>query len=249
MEDIKHLLQKIDLSRDRDQPVAVSSGWDTKPEDDENGPKGPLPLRDHSAHVIDFVKAVVDAFPTQSGSNEVTTSLKSLIRSVEMADSSEPLPPGLDRDQVAMPRLEHVVNLIRWAKGKPHDDSKRTVLIIPGHKTHMRVMWICRILPLETYENICRKVFFATSAYTDVDLIIVNGFLSYMFAEHAVIYGDEMSQGNCDLCRSNLGKLLQRLPLILPASMEAIAALTFGVCIYDNPPCRSCSNCLVSTLC
>lgn len=122
------------------------------------------------------------------------------------------------------------------------------MLIISGHKTHSRVMWICRILPLETYENICRKVFFATNAYTDVDLIIVNSFLSYMFAEHAVIYGDERSQSNCDLCRVSLGKLLRRLPLVLPASMEVVAALTFGVCIY-NPPARSPSNCPVFTLC
>lgn len=119
MEDIKYLLQRIDLPRDSDKPVAESSDWDTAPEGDENVAHGPLPLRDHSAHVIDFVKAVVDTFPTQAGSNEVTTSLKSLIRSVDLADSSEQLPPGLDRDQVSMPRLEHVVSLIRWAKGEP----------------------------------------------------------------------------------------------------------------------------------
>jgi hypothetical protein len=97
------------------------------------------------------------------------------------------------------------------------------------------VVWICRILPLEMFEDICQKVFFATGEYTDVDLIIVNSFLSYMFAEHAVMYGDDRSRGYCDLCRSTLNMLLPRLPLVLTASMEVIAALTFGVCIYALP--------------
>ncbi|KAL5336348.1 hypothetical protein BJX70DRAFT_400638 [Aspergillus crustosus] len=125
--------------RDGNESIAESSGWETldMPEGERLAHTRSIPLRDHSAHVIDFVKAVVDEIPIQSDSNEVTASLKSLMK---------------------------------------------------------------------------------TSA---------GSFLLYMFADHAVTYGDVRSRGYCDFCRSNLGVLLQRLPLILPASLEVIAALTF----------------------
>ncbi|KAL4883498.1 hypothetical protein BJY04DRAFT_216320 [Aspergillus karnatakaensis] len=209
---IKDLLRRIDLRRDGYDAVAETSDWKAVPESEHPAP-GIIPLRDHSAHIIDFVKAVVDGVPVQSGSNEVTASLQSLVRSVEMPDPNELLPQRQDAHPVRMPEVDDVVKLIRWAK---------------SHRSHSRVVWISRILPLEIYEDICRKVFFATSEYTDVDLIIANSFLSYMFAEHAVIYGDSRSRGYCDLCRSTLGVLLHRLPLVLPASMDVIAALTFG---------------------
>jgi hypothetical protein len=111
--DIKHLLQKIDLSSNGYQAIAESPAT---PEG-ERPAHGTIPLRDHSALVIEFVKAVVDGVPIQSDSNEVTASLKSLIRSVELPDSSERLPLGQGRHQITMPQLDHVVRLIRWAKG------------------------------------------------------------------------------------------------------------------------------------
>ncbi|KAH7253442.1 hypothetical protein B0J15DRAFT_513657 [Fusarium solani] len=77
-------------------------------------------------------------------------------------------------------------------------------------------------------KEICRKVYFAVDDYTKAEFIIANSFLSYIFAEHAVIHGDATSQEYCNLCRSNLGNAISRLPLFLPASMEMIAALTLG---------------------
>ncbi|RSL43277.1 hypothetical protein CEP54_015151 [Fusarium duplospermum] len=88
--------------------------------------------------------------------------------------------------------------------------------------------WICKVLPFDKFEEICRKVYFAVDDYTKAEFIIANSFLSYVFAEHAVIRGDGMSREFCNLCRSNLGNAISRLPLFLPASMEMIAALTLG---------------------
>jgi hypothetical protein len=77
-------------------------------------------------------------------------------------------------------------------------------------------------------------VYFAVDEYTEVEFIIANAYLSYMFSEHVIISGLQEYREYCRLCRENLEKALSRLPLLLPASMEVIAALTIGV----RPPCK-----------
>ena len=72
-------------------------------------------------------------------------------------------------------------------------------------------------------------MYFAIDDYSEVDLILANGYLSYIFSEHVVVSGLQDYQGYCRLCRTNFQSALSRLPLLLPASMEIIAALTLGV--------------------
>lgn len=74
-------------------------------------------------------------------------------------------------------------------------------------------------------------MYFAVDEYSEVDFILANGYLSYIFAEHVVVSGLQDYRGYSRLCRENLQDALSRLPLLLPASMEVIAALTLGVCI------------------
>ena len=101
--------------------------------------------------------------------------------------------------------------------------------VIVAHKKYARIVWICRILPLERFEEICRQVYFALDECSEIEFLTAHSFLSYIFAEHAAIYGIDTSRTNCRLCRDILGTSLPKLPLLLPASMEVIAALTLGV--------------------
>lgn len=112
---------------------------------------------------------------------------------------------------------------------RTHSPKHYLLTLLKEHERYARIGWVCRILPLNRYEELCRKVYFAIDEYTDIELIIANGFLSYVFAEHAAIYGMEPSRLHCRTCRTNLGVLLSRLPLVLSPSFETVAALALGV--------------------
>lgn len=98
-----------------------------------------------------------------------------------------------------------------------------------AHATDFRISWICRFLPLVTFQETCTKVYFGVGEPTCAEVIIANSFLAYVFAEYAVIHGDSKHRDYCQFHRSSLGSALLRLPLLLPASMELVAALTLGV--------------------
>lgn len=98
------------------------------------------------------------------------------------------------------------------------------------HPKNTRVAWISHILPLQRFTDICQKVYFAVDDYSEIDFILANGYLSYMFFEHVVLSARQDYQEYCQQCRQNLHGALSQLPILLPASMEVIAALTLGVC-------------------
>ncbi|KAJ3548208.1 hypothetical protein NM208_g1130 [Fusarium decemcellulare] len=184
-----------------------------------------IPQWDHSAHVIDFVKAVLDdkgPGSTGSESGQVMLSLKKLVSALE-GSGVAPAPlvvvskASKEQAKTPMPPFESAVGILRWAK---------------LHQSYYRITWICGILPFKQFEDICCKVYFAVNDYTEEEFIIANSFLSYIFAEHAVVYGADTSREYCYLCRSNVGNSLSRLPLFLPASMEAVTALTLG-CLHS----------------
>jgi hypothetical protein len=101
-----------------------------------------------------------------------------------------------------------------------------------AHKGYTRIQWISQILSLDKFTDICQKVYFAVEDYSEVDVIIANGYLSYMFFEHDVATGLKGYRDHHRICRQNLSNAVLRLPLLLPPSMEAIAALTLGVRTY-----------------
>lgn len=79
------------------------------------------------------------------------------------------------------------------------------------------------------FAEICKKVYFAIEDYSEVDFTLANGYLSYAFAARAAESGVQDYREYRELCRDNLFGALSRLPLILHASIEAVAALTLGV--------------------
>ena len=79
------------------------------------------------------------------------------------------------------------------------------------------------------FAEICRKVYFAVEDYDDVDFILANGYLYYMFSEHVIVSGLNENREYYTLCRENFHNAFSRLPLLLSPSMKVVAALTLGV--------------------
>lgn len=100
---------------------------------------------------------------------------------------------------------------------------------IPAHEDHVKTTWISRILPLEMFAEICRKVYFAVEDYDDVDFILANGYLYYVFSEHVIVSGLDENREYYTLCRENFQNAFSQLPLLLSPSMKVVAALTLGV--------------------
>lgn len=73
-------------------------------------------------------------------------------------------------------------------------------------------------------------MYFAVDNYTETEYLLANGYLSYVFAEHFIATGDHRSGEYCRMCRTNLHRTLARMPFLMPATMESIAALALGVC-------------------
>lgn len=97
-----------------------------------------------------------------------------------------------------------------------------------------RTMWVSRVLPIDMFSEICRRVYFAIDDYSEVDFILANGYLSYIFAENLAVTGQHDYLEYFRLCRENVHKACGRLPLLIPPSMEVIAALTIGVRILGQ---------------
>ncbi|KAF4920407.1 hypothetical protein CGCVW01_v006905 [Colletotrichum viniferum] len=183
---------------------------------------------DHSAHVIDLLKSVLeDGTVTSDGSSpetsEVVSSLTDLTRTLE-----DPSPGGNHRsrdrnvlkggriEDPQMPPVEDVLEILRWVRAREH---------------FFRIARISRVLPIEYFEEVCRKMYFAIDDYTEIDFVLANGYLTYIFAEHLITIGLNDYREHWLMCRKNLHDAVARLPLLLPAAMDAVAALTLAA--YD----------------
>ncbi|GAP85999.2 putative C6 transcription factor [Rosellinia necatrix] len=186
-----------------------------------SAPKEPIKW-DHSAQVNDFIKIVVEdrAFREEPGAAEsdVLSSLRRLARALEEPNVARDLsfPDVRDagpQDGISMPPAEAAVFVLRWAK---------------EHKFLFRIEAVSRILPLEKFTETCQKVCFAVDEYSQLDYIVANGYLSYIFSEYIAATGRRGYEDYYRQCRRSAQVALSRLPLLLPATVEAVAALTFG---------------------
>ncbi|KAI0456635.1 fungal-specific transcription factor domain-containing protein [Xylaria acuta] len=177
---------------------------------------------DHSAQVTDFVRTVVEDRASREDpgreENEVLASLRRLASVLDDSNAARDLSfPEIrgpkSQDQVSMPPAEAAVLVLRWAK---------------EHKVFFRIAAVSRILPLEMFTELCQKVYFAVDEYSQLDFILANGYLSYIFSEYIVATGKHNYQEYYTRCRQNAQVALSRLPLLLPATIETVAALTFG---------------------
>jgi hypothetical protein len=95
------------------------------PEPQSNSTSGGPTLWDHSAHIIDFIKLVVEDIGSRGVSpntNKVLSSLKSLVQTLEgptavRALSFPEVKAAAYQADPPMPPLETVVAVLRWTKG------------------------------------------------------------------------------------------------------------------------------------
>ncbi|KAK4043108.1 hypothetical protein C8A01DRAFT_32747 [Parachaetomium inaequale] len=176
---------------------------------------GTEPRWDHSSHIIDFVKTVIQNRGTRevgAGEAEVLSSLRGLVKTLDSPAAGYKA-TRCREDNYSMSPLEAAVAVLRWAK---------------AHKGYTRIKCISQSVPLERFTDICQKVYFAVEDYREVDVIVANRYLSYLFFEHDVATGLKGFRDYHRVCRQNLSNTVLQLPLFLPPSVEAIAALTLG---------------------
>ncbi|KAG9495831.1 hypothetical protein J7337_012389 [Fusarium musae] len=226
---IKTLLVALELNRatstqtsqkqPRSASVSPSRAEAISSEKSQSADRAALPPRwDYSAHMIDFIQSIIqDNGPVQGDTewSSTVSSLKSLANALEnphITRSQQPKPHE-PPESIPTPPLEAIVQILRWVK---------------EHSSDYRVVWICRFLPLGIFLDICNKVYFRVEDHTEAEFIIANSFLSYVFAEYAVIHGDAKSQEYCRFYRSKVGDGLTKLTLLATPCMELIAALALG---------------------
>lgn len=85
------------------------------------------------------------------------------------------------------------------------------------------------------FTDLVLKVYFAPTEFNEAEFIIVNAGLESMYTDmtqsktaSAQLREECVKMGT--LCRGNLQTALANLPLHLPATMDMIVALLFGVC-------------------
>ncbi|KAH7195492.1 hypothetical protein DER44DRAFT_814196 [Fusarium oxysporum] len=236
---IKSLLAGLDLNRIASAQTSHeqhhSASISSSPAEANNSEKlrppataAPLPRWDYSAHIIDFVQSIIQDNGSVQADTEwssTISSLKSLANALESTrmTRSQQKKPHEPPESIPKPPLEAIVEILRWVK---------------DHSRDYRVVWICRFLPLDVFLDICNKVYFRVEDHTEAEFIIANSFLSYVFAEYAVIHGDAKTQEYCRFYRSKVGNGLTKLTLLATPSMELIAALALGTLGYhrlDSP--------------
>ncbi|KAI0183892.1 hypothetical protein EV127DRAFT_445642 [Xylaria flabelliformis] len=177
---------------------------------------------DHSAQVTDFVRTVVEDRASRkylgTEESDILASLRRLSRTLNDTNVARDLSFPEIRDlksheNVSMPPVEAAVLVLRWAK---------------EHNAFFRIGAISRILPLEKFTELCQKVYFAVDEYTQLDFVLANSYLSYIFSEYIVATGKTNYTQFYTQCRQNAQVALSRLPLLLPTTIETVAALTFG---------------------
>ncbi|KAI3329398.1 hypothetical protein HD806DRAFT_285119 [Xylariaceae sp. AK1471] len=230
IETIKVLLQKPPLPADQgwsadDSSLHIPHSSTTKSQllgEDNNTTLNESVQWNHSAQVNEFIRTVAEDRASREDprteESDVLASLRRLAWALEepnvVRDLSFPETRGANpRDGLPLPPVETAVLALRWAK---------------EHKVFFRIESVSRILPLERFTDICQKVYFAVDQYSELDFILANSYLSYVFYEYIVATGKHEYQNYCRQYRQNAQIALSQLPLLLPPSIEAVAALVFG---------------------
>lgn len=84
---------------------------------------------------------------------------------------------------------------------------------------------------MRNFSDICLQVYFSDT-FSETDFIIVNAGLYSLFKDYSSHVSAEQKDaylGYAHTCRANLETALSNLPLHLPATSDAVAALIFGV--------------------
>lgn len=190
---------------------------------------------DHPGHIVDFVKAVAnnsDENHNTPEADEVLSSLKNLVQALEdPTPKQRTCPPVIDS---ASPPLEAILAVLRWSKGQISSEADHCFFTLtdlsPEDGASARTPWIPEILPPQLFAEICQKTCFSVEDVSGVETILAYGYLSYIFFEHFAISGRQDYFEFGRFCRTKAKEELVKLPLLIPAGLETVAALTLGVC-------------------
>lgn len=99
-------------------------------------------------------------------------------------------------------------------------------------------------IDFEQFNELCKKVYFATEDYSVATFTLVNGGLYHLFKGLASLQGKEFPEAseNVNICRTNLEYALSRFNIFTAATSENLQALLIGVG-YPLPCVSSLSNC------
>ncbi|KAF4972244.1 hypothetical protein FSARC_1141 [Fusarium sarcochroum] len=91
---------------------------------------------------------------------------------------------------------------------------------------------VCYCRSIESFTELCLKVYFTYGKFNQAEFIIVNAGLYYIFLEYSFVILDDNIRHeygmHAQLCRSNLETALANLGLVLPHTYDTIEALLLG---------------------
>lgn len=81
------------------------------------------------------------------------------------------------------------------------------------------------------FNELCRKVYFATEDYSLATFALVNGGLFYLFQGIAFVEGKNVPEAgeNAALCRANLEYAISRFNVFMAPTSENLQAILIGV--------------------
>ena len=85
-------------------------------------------------------------------------------------------------------------------------------------------------------EDLCRKVYFPVKPYSKGEITLMNGMLSFVFAEYSASPDSSLTASDClkyaKLCESNFIKGVQDYECLVKPTLENVQCLMIGVCYY-----------------
>ncbi|EGU73781.1 hypothetical protein FOXB_15689 [Fusarium oxysporum f. sp. conglutinans Fo5176] len=194
---------------------------------DSQGPEfeGDSSLAAHTAVASElFIQEVQEN--SQSSNPAMQTALSSLHEIVSQVNkysssqgatfrNAKALPPG-GLSELPMPPMQAVLAALHGRNGLS--------------QLHSSV--ICCFRSIESFTELCLKVYFTYGNFSQADFIIVNVGLYYIFLECSFINSDDATRNeyrtHARLCQCNLETALSNLSLILPRTYEVVEALLLG---------------------
>lgn len=182
----------------------------------------------NSTQVLDLIRTIVQEGATRTihlETNEIISSLQKLLQMLEfptLEDKGPPVSIASSNVDIAMPPQASVVTILRWARGAKADAAAiiHSTNLELENVSNTRLTWLAQILPLNEFAQICQKVYFSVDGYTEIDYILANGYLSYVFFEHLVVSGQSGFAEYSQLCRRNLDTSIAKLPVLTSSSMN-----------------------------
>ena len=178
--------------------------------------------RINTSKITDIVRSVVHDIESGAIVSDEDSALLSLKRFLHIVDGPSKRRAQTftgrrrapEQSEVSLPPFDAAVTVLRWAKANDDDDAQTG--------------WMCHILPREMFQEACQRVYFAIDDHDEVDFILANGYLTYVFADYKYTTQIEEYQDHGELCRLNLQNAMLRLPLHALPSLKLVAALALS---------------------